>query len=125
MKVLKTGHRVGSTVAFSERTTAADRIADNKTHSANRPEGASSSSLHPDPTTRWSRARMVGRSPGCIREAVVRLAAEKRLRLEERQVSVAEARAAKAVFKTNCGVFVQPVVSIDGKSITDGKPGPW
>ncbi|MFK4492412.1 D-amino-acid transaminase [Bradyrhizobium sp. USDA 336] len=62
--------------------------------------------------------------PGCTRQALVRLAEEQRLRVEERTFSVAEALTAKEAFITNCAAFVQPVVSIDGKSIGDGRPGP-
>jgi D-alanine transaminase len=31
---------------------------------------------------------------------------------------------AKEAFITSATVFVQPVVSIDGKKVADGKPGP-
>jgi len=37
---------------------------------------------------------------------------------------VEEALAAKEAFITSATVFVQPVVSIDGKKIANGKPGP-
>jgi D-alanine transaminase len=62
--------------------------------------------------------------PGCTRKAVVALAEERQLRVEERPFSVAEALAAKEAFITSASSFVQPVVSIDGKVIGDGKPGP-
>jgi D-alanine transaminase len=62
--------------------------------------------------------------PGCTRKAVVKLAEERQLRVEERAFTVAEALAAKEAFITSASSFVQPVVSIDGKPIANGKPGP-
>ena len=62
--------------------------------------------------------------PGCTRKAVVALAEERQLRVEERPFSVVEALAAKEAFITSASSFVQPVVSIDGKQVANGKPGP-
>lgn len=62
--------------------------------------------------------------PGCTRKAVVTLAQERQLRIEERPFTVAEALAAKEAFITSASAFVQPVVAIDGKKVADGKPGP-
>ena len=62
--------------------------------------------------------------PGCTRKAVVQLAEERQLRVEERPFTIAEALAAKEAFITSASAFVQPVVSIDGKQIGAGKPGP-
>jgi D-alanine transaminase len=62
--------------------------------------------------------------PGCTRKAVVALAEERQLRVEERAFSVEEALAAKEAFITSASVFVQAVVSIDGKKVGHGKPGP-
>ena len=62
--------------------------------------------------------------PGCTRKAVVALAEERQLRVEERAFSIEEALAAKEAFITSATVFVQAVVSIDGKKVADGKPGP-
>ena len=62
--------------------------------------------------------------PGCTRKAVVALAEERQLRVEERLFTVAEALAAKEAFITSASAFVQPVISIDGKTIGEGKPGP-
>ena len=62
--------------------------------------------------------------PGCTRKAVVALAEERQLRVEERAFSVEEALAAKEAFITSATVFVQAVTSIDGKKVADGKPGP-
>ena len=62
--------------------------------------------------------------PGCTRKAVVKLAEEHQLRVEERAFSIDEALAAKEAFITSATVFVQAVVRIDGKKVADGKPGP-
>jgi D-alanine transaminase len=62
--------------------------------------------------------------PGCTRKAVVKLAEERQLRVEERAFSVDEALQAKEAFITSATVFVQAVVSIDGKKVGDGRVGP-
>src|SRR5689334_1754305 len=62
--------------------------------------------------------------PGCTRKAVVKLAEERQLRVEERPFSIDEALKAKEAFITSASTFVQAVVSIDGKTVADGKPGP-
>jgi D-alanine transaminase len=62
--------------------------------------------------------------PGCTRKAVVKLAEERQLRIEERPFTIQEALAAKEAFITSASTFVQPVISIDGKTIANGKPGP-
>jgi len=55
---------------------------------------------------------------------VVKLAEERQLRVEERAFSIEEALKAKEAFITSASSFVQPVVSIDGKTVGGGKPGP-
>ena len=62
--------------------------------------------------------------PGCTRKAVVKLAEERQLRVEERPFTVEEALKSKEAFITSASLFVQPVISIDGKMIANGKPGP-
>lgn len=62
--------------------------------------------------------------PGCTRKAVVALAEERQLRVEERAFTIEEALAAKEAFVTSATVFVQAVVTIDGKKVGNGKPGP-
>jgi D-alanine transaminase len=62
--------------------------------------------------------------PGCTRKAVVALAEERQLRVEERAFTIEEALAAKEAFITSASSFVQAVVSIDGKIVANGKPGP-
>ncbi len=46
------------------------------------------------------------------------------LTVEERGFTLAEAYAAREAFETSATQIVMPVVSIDGHSIGDGKPGP-
>ncbi len=62
--------------------------------------------------------------PGCTRKAVVALAEERQLRVEERAFTIEEALAAKEAFVTSATVFVQAVVTIDGQKVANGKPGP-
>ena len=62
--------------------------------------------------------------PGCTRKAVVKLAEERQLRVEERAFTVEEALKAKEAFITSASSFVQAVVKIDGKAVADGRPGP-
>ena len=57
-------------------------------------------------------------------EPVIGLAEERQLRVEERPFTVEEALAAKEAFITSATVFVQAVVTIDGKTVANGKPGP-
>lgn len=62
--------------------------------------------------------------PGITRLAVLRLAEECQLRFEERLFSVAEVHDAAEAFYTSASAFVMPVVSIDGRVVGEGKPGP-
>jgi len=61
--------------------------------------------------------------PGITRAAVLRLAAEQGLQVEERAFSVQEAQTAAEAFSTGASAFVLPVVAIDGQLIGDGQPG--
>ena len=62
--------------------------------------------------------------PGVTRGAVLRLAQEESLAIEERPFTVAEAMQAREAFLTAASAFVLPVVEIDGKPIGHGRPGP-
>ena len=46
------------------------------------------------------------------------------LTVEQRPFTVEEAQAAAEAFSTSASSFVMPVVSIDGKTISQGVPGP-
>jgi D-alanine transaminase len=61
--------------------------------------------------------------PGVTRLALLRLAQEHGLAIEERGFTVEEALDAAEVFYTSASSFVMPVVSIDGRAIGDGHPG--
>jgi D-alanine transaminase len=61
---------------------------------------------------------------GITRHAVMALAAEAQIRVEERPFTVEEAHAAAEAFITAASAFVTPVVEIDGKPLGDGTPGP-
>lgn len=60
---------------------------------------------------------------GITRAAVLALAKEQALRLEERVFSLQEAYQAAEAFSTGASAFVLPVVKIDGNLIGSGKPG--
>ncbi len=60
---------------------------------------------------------------GITRQAVLQLAVETGINVEERAFSIDEALAAKEAFITSATTFVMPVVSIDGNTVADGKPG--
>lgn len=61
--------------------------------------------------------------PGCTRLAVLKLADELGLQVEERLFTVDEAQAAREAFLTSASSLVTPVVEIDGHPIGDGQPG--
>ena len=60
---------------------------------------------------------------GITRAAVLRLAGEAQMEVEERSFGIDEARAADEAFITSASSFVMPVVEIDGVSLGDGTPG--
>lgn len=61
---------------------------------------------------------------GITRAAILRLAREAQLTVEERPFTLDEAQAADEAFVTSASQFATPVVSIDGAVIGDGQPGP-
>ncbi|MGB5611278.1 MAG: D-amino-acid transaminase [Sedimenticolaceae bacterium] len=60
---------------------------------------------------------------GITRQAVLKLASEHQLNVEQRPFSIEEACSADEAFITSATTFVMPVTSIDGKPVGDGKPG--
>ena len=62
--------------------------------------------------------------PGVTRRVMMEAAAEAQLKVVERSFTVAEAKAAKEAFITSATGAAVPVVTIDGATIGDGKPGP-
>lgn len=61
---------------------------------------------------------------GITRAAILRLADEAQMRIEERGFTIAEAQQADEAFVTSASAFVMPVVQIDGARIGTGRPGP-
>ena len=61
---------------------------------------------------------------GVTRAAVLRLAREARMKVEEHPFTVAEAKAAAEAFFTSASAFVTPVVEVDGAPVGTGAPGP-
>ncbi|MGR3758201.1 MAG: D-amino-acid transaminase [Tranquillimonas sp.] len=61
---------------------------------------------------------------GITRAAVLRLARDLQMEVEERAFTVAEAQAADEAFVTSASSFVMPVVEIDGAPVGGGRPGP-
>lgn len=61
--------------------------------------------------------------PGCTRRAVMALANQEGLTIEERAFSVAEAHDAAEAFLTSASNLVLPIVAIDGRAIGAGVPG--
>lgn len=62
--------------------------------------------------------------PGCTRKAVLTLAHERGMPVVERPFTIAEAQGAAECFFTSATAFVMPVVSLDGRAIGGGAPGP-
>ena len=60
---------------------------------------------------------------GITRRAVLKLAQEQRLKIEERPFRIEEAVGASEAFITSATTFVMPVTSIDGHPVADGRPG--
>ncbi len=61
---------------------------------------------------------------GITRTVVLDVIKAQGLRIEERAFTLEEACAAREAFVTSASQIVMPVVSIDGRIIGDGKPGP-
>jgi D-alanine transaminase len=60
---------------------------------------------------------------GITRAAVLRMAREAQLEIEERSFTIDEAQAADEAFVTSASAFVMPVVEIDGVALGSGRPG--
>ncbi|MEL6768780.1 MAG: D-amino-acid transaminase [Pseudomonadota bacterium] len=61
---------------------------------------------------------------GITRAAVLTLAREAQMQVEERPFTIAEAQEADEAFITAASTFVCPVVEIDGEAVGTGTPGP-
>jgi D-alanine transaminase len=62
--------------------------------------------------------------PGITRKSLLALSKEAGIELEERPFTVEEAYEAAEAFLTSASNFVLPIVSIDGRPVGDGRPGP-
>jgi D-alanine transaminase len=62
--------------------------------------------------------------PGITRATVIGLATEAGLVTREAQIPLRRVLAADEVFVTSTSLLAMPVVSVDGKAIRRGKPGP-
>lgn len=60
---------------------------------------------------------------GITRKAVLELAREAQMQVEERNFTIAEAQQADEAFVTSASAFVTPVIEIDGAKIGSGTPG--
>ncbi|UWR29774.1 D-amino-acid transaminase [Sulfitobacter sp. W002] len=60
---------------------------------------------------------------GITRKAVLELAREAQMQVEERNFTIEEAQQADEAFVTSASAFVTPVVEIDGTKIGSGTPG--
>lgn len=61
---------------------------------------------------------------GITRRVVLEIAESEGLTVEQRPFTIEEAQAAAEAFSTSASSFVMPVISIDGKTISQGVPGP-
>lgn len=61
--------------------------------------------------------------PGCTRRAVLQIAKEQNLIIDERLFTVEEAKAAKEAFLTSASSFVTPIIGIEDHTLGDGRPG--
>lgn len=71
-----------------------------------------------------TRANSNATLPGCTRLAILQLAEEEGIAIEERPFSVDEALAAREACMTSASNFIMPITAIDGKPVGDGRPGP-
>lgn len=62
--------------------------------------------------------------PGVTRREIIDAAAEAQIAIVERKFTLAEALEAKEAFISAATLGATPVISIDGRKIGDGKPGP-
>jgi D-alanine transaminase len=60
---------------------------------------------------------------GITRAAVLRMAREAQMEVEERSFTIAEAQGADEAFVTSASAFVMPVVEVDGVTLGTGTPG--
>lgn len=62
--------------------------------------------------------------PGITREAVIELAHSMNFDIQETQLELEDIKTADEAFLTNSIIGIMPVVSVNGKPLSSGKPGP-
>ncbi len=87
-------------------------------------EGASSSAFIVKDGTIITRTLSHSILPGIRRKVIIQITQEHGIALEERSFSLEEAASADEAFLSSATTLVMPIVSLDGKPIADGKPGP-
>lgn len=87
-------------------------------------EGSSSSAFIVKDGCIITRALSNAILPGIRRRVIIELTEKEGLLLEQRPFSVEEAHHADEAFLSNASSLVLPVVSVDGKAVGDGRPGP-
>ena len=61
---------------------------------------------------------------GITRAAVLRVARDLQMEVEERPFTIQEAKEADEAFVTSASTFVMPVTHVDGQAVGEGRPGP-
>jgi D-alanine transaminase len=87
-------------------------------------EGASSTAFIVKSGAVITRALSNSILPGIRRRVLVEMAEQGGFKLEQRAFSIEEAKCADEAFLSNASSLVLPVVSVDGHTIGNGKPGP-
>lgn len=87
-------------------------------------EGVSSSAFIVKGRTLITRALSNSILPGIRRKVLVQMAHDHGIALEQRTFTLEEACAADEAFMSSATTLVLPIVSIDGRRIGTGKPGP-
>lgn len=88
-------------------------------------EGASSTAwILTQDNTLVTRDKSYVTLPGCTGDALADLVGELGLTIDFRPFSVEGSLAAKEAFNSAAGSLILPIVSIDGRPVGDGRPGP-
>ncbi len=61
---------------------------------------------------------------GITRDIIIQLAADQHIELEQAWISLQDTVACSEAFATNSVIEVMPIVSIDGRPVGEGRPGP-
>ncbi|RWR26564.1 D-amino-acid transaminase [Sinirhodobacter populi] len=61
---------------------------------------------------------------GITRASLLKILAERQMKVEERPFTIEDAQGADEAFYTSASSFVMPIVEVDGVTLGDGTPGP-